>query len=72
MELTNHDVQKMILSGMLSIEALGNNKGASLLLYKGKSYYVWKSNSSIFFQEKWIWSKKHEFKVSAAGDLIVV
>lgn len=68
MDLTSHDVQKMILSGMLDIEALGNTKGASVLLHKGKRYYVWKTEGSVFFQQKWIWSKRHEFKVSATGD----
>lgn len=68
MELTNADVRKIIKSGMLSIEALGNKKGATVLLYNGKAYYVWKNKSSVFFQNKWVWSKKHEFAISVIGN----
>ncbi len=67
MELTKNDIRRIINSGMLNIETLGDKKGATVIIYDGKAYYVWKNESTVFFQKRWIWSKRHKFEISAVG-----
>jgi len=63
LELTKNDVQKIMKCDMLNIEALGNVKGATAVIHKGKVFYVWKNENTIFFQGKWIWSKIYKFEI---------
>jgi hypothetical protein len=65
LELTKDNVEEIIKCGMLNIENLGNMKGGTVVIHKGKSYYVWKKENTIFFQKKWIWSRIYKFEISS-------
>lgn len=64
MKLNKADVDKIIKKQIIKIDTLGNSKGATLIVFKGYSYYVWKDKDSVYFQGKWFWNKKHMFVIA--------
>lgn len=55
--LGQKDVEK--IAKLLDVERLANRKGATCVVYKAKSYYVWRQDNQLYFQRKWPWSRKY-------------
>ena len=68
MKLDIDDVKKMMSIGMLKVSALGNRKGPTVVIYKDKGFYVWKTHTDIVFQRKWVWNRKYAFSLSDVLD----
>ena len=66
MKLKLADEKKLVAAGIIKLSSLGENKGATLVIYKGKGFYVWKDSEKIYLKKKWFWSRKYAF---AASDL---
>ncbi len=64
MNLSKVDVDKIIKNGIVKINALGVSKGSTVIVFKGNSYYVWKDEDMLYFQNKWFWSKKYVFAIA--------
>lgn len=43
---------------------LSDRQGPTSMFYKGKLFYVWRSDNSIYFQQKGFWNKKFAFAIS--------
>ena len=55
--LGQKDVEK--IAKLLDVERLANRKGATCVVYKAKSYYVWRQDNQLYFQRKRPGSRKY-------------
>lgn len=66
--MSKRRVRRLLVCGVLQPERLARNKGATVILYKGKHYYVWRDKDAIYFQKKWPWSNKHRILFAAISE----